>query len=102
MLTSITKNQYYDIAYNPVSNRMYLRIKGYWKRAEDVADYVKHIRQGGDSLKPGFNLMVDLREMKTPPITINTIHERAQMTLMNLGLERTAEINPESDIDLKM
>lgn len=101
MLTSIAKNEYYDIAYNPESNRMYLRIKGYWKREEDVSNYVDHIRQGGDSLEPGFNLMVDLREMKTPPISINAIHESAQLTLMNLGLDRTAEVISESDIVLQ-
>lgn len=101
MLTSIAKNQYYDIACNPDKNRMYLRIKGYWKKEEDVSNYVEHIRQGGEQLKPGFNLMVDLREMKTPPIAMNVIHEKAQLTLMNLGLDRTAEIIPKSDIVLK-
>lgn len=62
---------------------------------------MKDINTGGEQLKPGFTLMVDLREMKIPPVIVNPIHETAQATLVEAGLHRTAKIIPESDIVLK-
>ena len=101
MLTDVVRNQYYDIAFNPVKNRMYLRIKGFWKDAESVRSYVPDLQKGVDKMKPGFTLMVDLRGMKTPPLEVNEIHKQAQLALVKGGLLKTAEVLSESDLVLQ-
>jgi len=97
----IIKNQYYEIGFNKEINRMFVKVKGYWRNPDSVPNYVNDIHTIGSELSPGFTLIADLRDMKTPPLSLNPIHEAAQRTLIEKGLDRTAELLPEKDIVLK-
>ena len=100
MIEKPISNEYYEIGYDLSINRMYLRIKGFWKNPGDVPNYVRDIDSISGKLKPGYTLITDLRTMKTPPLAINEIHQEAQRVAKNNGLAHTAEILQEKDIVL--
>ena len=100
MIAKTIANDFYEIGYDTSANRMYLRIKGFWKSPEEVPNFVHDIDTISNKLTNGFTLVADLRQMKTPPIEINEIHHQSQQTVTRNGLSHTAEILPEKDIIL--
>ena len=100
MIEKPISNEYYEIGYDLSINRMYLRIKGFWKNREQVAYYTSDIEKICKLLRPGFTLLTDLRQMKTPPLDVNRIHQEAQEITNRYGLVRTAELLPERDVVL--
>lgn len=91
-MKQIENNDYYEINVDLSKNRMYLKVIGFWKKPDLVPNYVKHIESAGKSLERGFTLLADLREMKTPPLILNPVHQKAQEALVREGLDRTAEV----------
>ena len=97
MIEKTISNDHYEIGYDLGANRMYLRIKGFWKSPADVPEFVQDIDFISSKLRNGFTLLTDLRQMKTPPLSINGVHEEAQKVVNRNGLSKTAEILPESN-----
>ncbi|MEL7148456.1 MAG: hypothetical protein AAFO69_18930, partial [Bacteroidota bacterium] len=100
MIHKPINNAFYEIGYDLTVNRMYLRIKGFWKNVADVPDYIQDIDAISSKLQQGYTLVTDLRQMKTPPLEINKVHQEAQIVANKNGLSHTAEILPEQDIVL--
>lgn len=100
MINKPITNAHYEIGYDLSTNRMYLRIKGFWKSAEEVPDFVQDIDAVSGKLQRGFTLVADLRQMKTPPVEVNLIHQESQKAVNRNGLSYTAEILQDKDIVL--
>ncbi len=98
MKEEIGKNNYYVIEVDKDLNRMYLKISGYWKSDSDVLNYINDISKAKNCLKTNFTVLTDVTEMKTPPVEIGELHKQAQKILVEHGLDRTAEILPESAV----
>ena len=101
MIEKTISNTHYDLGYDLDANRLYLRIKGFWKRPEDVPNFVTDVTDIGERLQPGFTVLSDVRTMKTPPVELNPVHEAAQKALTSRGLSRTAEIWTQKDTVLR-
>ena len=100
MIAKAIQNEFYEIGFDQSINRMYLRIKGFWKNREQVANYTADMDKICQKMQPGFTLLTDLRQMKTPPLEVNLIHKEAQEILNSYGLARTAELLQKQDIVL--
>jgi len=63
-------DEYYEFSVDQSKNRQYLTLRGDWKDASVVRDYLKHNKESLDRLQPGFTSFVDLREVKMPPAEV--------------------------------
>ena len=91
-MKEIAKNNYYEISVDTSKNRLYLKVKGFWKEKTEVPNYLKDMRNAGQSLSRGFTVLADLQEMKAPSPEIGVLHQETQAILVQAGLDRTAEV----------
>ncbi|MDJ1486091.1 hypothetical protein QNI16_36755 [Cytophagaceae bacterium YF14B1] len=93
-MKEIAKTPQYEIAIDETKNRVYLKVLGYWRNAESVANYISDWRKTLALLKPNFTLLTDLTTMLTHPAEVLGIHKQAQELLTENGLRHTAEVAP--------
>ena len=91
-MIQIAKNDSYEMSVDTDKNRFYLTIKGFWKKPDQVPEYVADIKAAIDKMKPGFTILTDLRTMKPPTTEIGQLHVEAQKSLVEGGLSKTAEV----------
>src|SRR5688572_24090836 len=90
--TKIADNPYYSIYISPEKNRAYLKIKGFWRSAETVPDYLNDWKKALSRLKKGLTLLTDASEMKTHPADVKKLHEQAQGLVLKMEVKKVAEI----------
>jgi hypothetical protein len=114
-METITKNEFYAVEIDCVKNRLYLTGKGFWKDVTIGRNFLEHVKQGIRKLAPGYAVLADLHEFKTPPpevgaliieaqkITADTIGKSAQVVGQNVAIEmpmdryvKTSGIKPKS------
>lgn len=98
-METITKNEFYSVEIDRAKNRLYLTGKGFWKDVMIARDFGTYTQQGVQKLAPGYSVLADLHEFKTPPpevgaiiiesqkITANTIGKSAQVVGQNVAIE---------------
>lgn len=91
-MEEIAKNDHYEINVDTSKNRLYLKLKGFWKEKSDVPDYLNDIQKSAKRMSRGFCVLSDLREMKPPSQDIGALHMEAQTIYIQAGLDRTAEV----------
>lgn len=91
-MKEIAANDFYEISIDNRKNRLYLTVKGFWKELSQVPNYLVDLKKAGENLEPGFTIVTDLRTMKLPATTVASLHVQAQKLLVDLGLDRTAEV----------
>jgi hypothetical protein len=101
MMKEIANNAYYTILVDTIKNRVYLTVKGFWKSATVVPNYVVDIRQATHDVSSGYTLLADVSQMKTPPPEVANLHMEAQKICVDEGLKKTAEL-VEKSFALKM
>ncbi len=92
MIKKIVSNDFYELAVNNEKNRVFFKIFGFWKDPSDVPDYLADWERTTDELSPGFTIVSDFRQMKTPSTAVAPLHQATQEFLVKKGLDRTAEI----------
>ena len=100
-MKTIAQNDYYIIAVDPMKNRAYLTLIGYWKSRAEVPKYLEDWKKAIRELSRGFTVLTDVTRMKAPPPDVVQLHTEAQKVLMSGGLKKVAEIVG-SDIFAKM
>lgn len=90
----VAQNQYYELLYDSMKNRIYFIIKGFWKNKEAVPHYIKDMQKALKLAQPGFSLLSDLRTMITHPQRLCTLHIEAQTLLREAGLVKVASVEP--------
>lgn len=92
-MKTIADNQYYTIAVDQAKNRVYLKIMGFWRNRDVVANYLEDIRIAThDETGPDYTILTDGRGMKTPPQGVAELHIEAQKICVDGGLRKTAEL----------
>lgn len=91
-LQNIASNPHYEIAVSKLKNRLYLKVRGFWRSPEEVPNYVSDLRKSAASLQKDFTVLADVSEMKAHPGPVRKVHEEAQTVLIMAGLGRVAEI----------
>ncbi|WP_224997272.1 hypothetical protein [Cesiribacter sp. SM1] len=99
---TIAKTPQYELSVSKEKNRAYLRIIGFWRNPEQVADYLKHWESAISALKPGFTLLTDAREMKIHPASVRKIHEDAQQIIIKAGVLKVAEIQKDMIAEMQL
>ena len=98
MKQEIAKNQYYEVFADPEKNRLYYNIFGFWRSVDLVPNNYEDLRIATTKLKPGFDILADLRTMKPPPETVAELHISTQKLVVEKGLSKTAEVYDEETV----
>ena len=91
-MKEIASNDFYNINLDSERNRVYLKIKGFWKDPSQVPEYMDDWKRVLEHVQTGFTVVSDVTEMKPPSTSVIPLHENAQRMLVEAGLDRTAEI----------
>lgn len=98
-METIGKNEYYMVEIDRSKNRLYLTGKGFWKDVTIARNFAEYTQQGIEKLSPGYSVLADLHEFKTPPpevgaiiiesqkLTANTLGKSAQVVGQNMAIE---------------
>jgi len=92
MIENIVITDKYELKIDKDKNRVYFKIIGFWKDPSDIPNYLEDWRATVKKLKPGFTILSDVRQMKPHSTKVTPLHEAAQKLLIELGLDRTAEV----------
>ncbi|MBN1880663.1 MAG: hypothetical protein JW885_00705 [Deltaproteobacteria bacterium] len=98
MKQEIVKNEYYQLIVDIEKNRLYYNLFGFWRSLDVVPDNYKDMKTAMSKLKPGFDVVGDLRFAKPPPEPVAELHIKTQKLAMDMGLARTAEIYSEDAV----
>ena len=86
----IHETDYYTFEIDRLKNRMYLVYKGFWKRPDQVPDFVKHHDETISHLLPGFTVLADVRQMEG--VVITDILEEVQRHAVKAGIRKAARV----------
>jgi len=98
MKQEIVKNQYYELIVDTEKNRLYYNLFGFWRSVDVVPDNYDDTKTAMSKLKPGFDVLGDLRTAKPPPEPVAELHIRTQKLAIDMGLSRTAEVYDEESV----
>lgn len=85
-------NKFYEIHYNKDSNRVYLKIKGFWHSPKDVPQYIEHWEKISQMMDNNFTILLDSRDAVTHPKEVQALRQKAQEVAVNNGLLQAAEV----------
>ncbi len=88
----VAENEHYILAVDPVRNRVYLTLIGFWKSRAVAPRYLEDLRRATRDVTRGYTILTDLTKMKAPPADVTAMHTEAQQLLVAAGLSKTAEI----------
>ncbi|WP_192821417.1 hypothetical protein [Rufibacter sp. LB8] len=92
-MVQIAQNFFYELAVDPVKNRIYFKVFGSWSKEKDVPLYVEHWKQALALVKPGFSLLSDIREGREYGVGVRALHLRVQKMIVAAGLSQVAEVH---------
>jgi hypothetical protein len=90
----IAETDKYSIEINKSATRINLTVKGFWKDVKDVPNYYSDWQRAMEEVTPGFTILMDAKEMKTPTPEVAKLRVRAQKMLMKAGVRKMAELIP--------
>jgi hypothetical protein len=74
----IAKTDKYSLEVNKPKNRIYLKLQGFWRSVVDVPNDFSDFQRATQEVTPGFTILTDAREMKTPSPEVAELHRRTQ------------------------
>jgi hypothetical protein len=100
---AVYTNEYYDLDYDPAKNQINLKVKGFWRSVDVVPNYEKDWSAViAQAKKPGFNVLSDLTEMKSPPQNVEELHAKAQKKVVAAGVHKIAEVTASALVDMSV
>ncbi|MHA2295042.1 MAG: hypothetical protein ACXADA_03450 [Candidatus Hodarchaeales archaeon] len=90
----MVKNEYYEIEYDQVKNRVYFKIKGFWESVDVVPNFEKDWMNTIVNAKNGFTICADLLDMKPFPKDVEQLNAQVQQKLMEKGLRKVGQVAP--------
>ncbi|QCR24008.1 hypothetical protein [Pontibacter sp. SGAir0037] len=94
----VAGNSCYELRYDGITNRIYLKIIGFWKNLEAVPEYLEDLGKALALVKPNFTVLTDLQKMITHPQELNSLHEKAHRLVSEAGALHVAHVVPEDKI----
>lgn len=92
MKISIAKRGQYSLGVDQMKNRIYYTMTGFWRNPEDFPEYFNDWNRAIAEMSPGFTILTDVREFKTPAPVIKPMFDKIQRILGESGLKKTAEL----------
>ena len=89
---NIAENEYYELAFDAIKNRVLWTMKGFWDSMDVVPDFYRDWDKVMKSIKSGFTVLADLSEVKTWPDDVYEANMKVQEKLMRKGCKKVAVI----------
>ncbi len=90
MKQEIAKNDYYEFYVDKGRNRFYSKLKGFWQKASEVPDYLDDLKKTLEPLSPGFTILNDTRDYKTPTSEVMELHGKLFQMLIDAKMGKLA------------
>ncbi|MDX5346627.1 MAG: hypothetical protein LPK19_05220 [Hymenobacteraceae bacterium] len=97
-MITIAQNPHYSLLYDFSKNRLYFKMSGYWRRPEEVPNYLQDWRKALKETKPNFTLLADVSDMVTHPAALRKLHEEAIALCQLAQVKQIAEVTPRDRI----
>jgi hypothetical protein len=91
-MEQVVKNDYFEVSVDPVLNRFYFKVVGFWDDASIGEDFVIHALRGLDMLKDGCTGLVNMLDLKTPPEKIKASFVKIQKHVVSKNPGKIAEV----------
>lgn len=92
MKKTVAQREKYSISVDSSSNRIYYTMTGFWRNPQEFSDYLNDWNKAISQVKPGFTILTDVRNFKTPPASFKSMFDNMQKMLNEAGLRKTAEL----------
>lgn len=89
---NIAENEYYELAFDAIKNRVLWTMKGFWDSMDVVPDFYRDWDEVMKSIKSGFTVLADLSEVRTWPNDVYEANMKVQEKLMRKGCKKVAVI----------
>lgn len=96
-MVEIAKNSFYHISLNTDKNRIYMKMCGTWETKSQVPHFLKDITLALATVKPGFSVVSDIRELEECSIDAQELHVQWQKQSVEAGILQLAEIHKLND-----
>jgi len=101
-METIAKNDYFEVSIDPILNRFYFKVVGFWNDASIGENFVNHAIRGVDLLKNGCTGLVDMLELKTPPAVIKEYFVKVQAHVVSKNPGKIAEVMDSKLIEVNL
>jgi hypothetical protein len=91
-MKDIAKNEYYEIRYDVLTNRIYWTMKGFWSSMAVTPKYDADWDTVTKMTTPGFTICADLSKLKAMPKDVQKAQETRQAKVMQAGCKRVGVI----------
>ena len=98
----IAKNDFFEVSVDPVLNRFYFKVVGFWNDPSIGEDFVKNAIKGVDMLKDGCTVLVNMLELKTPPAVIKQFFVQLQSHVVSKNPGKIAEVMDSKLIEVNL
>lgn len=92
MKEEIAKTKFYEFGVDQAKNRVYFTLIGFWASPNDVPNVYDDAMKAVDKVKPGYTILADLRDFKTPPNDVLKLTAKVQESLVKRGASKNAEV----------
>lgn len=91
-MEEIVKNKYYEVSVDQGKNRVFFSLIGFWENANVVPDLYDDCMKAVDKVKPGYTILANLKDFKTPPPEVIKLTAKVQESLVKRGASKSAEV----------
>ena len=96
-------NEYYELNYDPTKNQVNWKIKGFWRSVDAVPSMERNWNSVlAQAKKPGFHILADLTEMKSPPQDVKDLHAKVQGEIIEAGVHKLAVVIGSALVDMSV
>ena len=88
----VAKTDKYELNRDEVKNRAFLTFFGFWENSNAVPNFYDDCMKLLNSMKPGFTLIANLKNLKTPPRDVVELFTRVQKAIVERGVSKSAEV----------
>ncbi len=100
MKKEIAKNDKYEMYVDKTKNRFYTKLIGYWQYTSEVPNYIDDVKKMLEHLSPGYTMLVDNRDAKTPTPEIMQLHIKGLEICNEEGLGKTALVEAQAIVKI--
>jgi len=85
-------NNYYELEYDSIKNRVYYKMKGLWESVAVVPNFEQDWRNIVKKTRDDWTILGDLRTLQPMPDDVTALNGSVQQYLMTKGLRKVAQV----------
>jgi hypothetical protein len=99
---AIAKNDKYMYEVDTDINRLFITMWGFWESVGVVPNLRTDMALALDKLRPGYTVLVDTTQLKTPPRDVMDAMNRVQQDMVAKGVSKNAEVVSSAFVEVNL